>query len=725
MADEANPETKPSQEIHVQTGASVHDLNLKNQFPRKFTLQDFLNLDPFDEDEAEQRFLTSKPTCFLVVGKPGSGKSTIAKKLAAEWKAELVNPTDLILTSIKNNTDLGKKAQDILLKGEAIPESIVAHMIDEKINSPEVAHHGYVLDGFPSQSENNFDIGQQMEMMKNWKLQPDFIINLRIPDKDLTRRRVHQKVDPISGNLYIKEMYAPNKPKAVKKEETETEEGDEEEAEEMEEERPEEPQDEFFAVIANDVVERLVIRPEDTLSYVQSSLGTFKEALLRVLEDQMANMDQSYLIELDSNLSPTILIKQLLLRLESYPIRKAAKVLRMSEPVEVNEEEAANTDHFVDTIEIEENLSSLQSRKKLSGKFKWRRSKCAFYCPVSLKDGKIVSGKPDYAASFLDKIYLMADENRLRDFLKNPRPYLRLPQPRAPCKLSILGTPFSGKTSLSALLAKKYNASVIDMKSLMEPRIKKANDELRDRVTVEATQSAIDQIKQKFREKLEQEKVKREQEQAERAAMLAETQEAQQDQESQEVRQPAEEKTELSEQEAEDKQNQNEDNFDIQKEESIVNEPIDYSKLDPNVTYSEENDITVNPDHPDIQFAIEKALEDLAKQQFNLPPSEYIKVLQDELDRIRKNRAKIDPTAANDGGWILDNFPNDSEQLNAMAESNIIPDTFLILQDSSDDSSILSKRWYQLNKDEIDQRITKRLADEAISLLVFVLSMIF
>lgn len=82
-------------------------------------------------------------------------------------------------------------------------------MIDEKINSSECSHHGYVLDGFPSQSENNFDIGKQMEMLKNWKLQPDFIINLKLSDQDLHRRRQYQKVDPISGNLYIKEMYAP------------------------------------------------------------------------------------------------------------------------------------------------------------------------------------------------------------------------------------------------------------------------------------------------------------------------------------------------------------------------------------------------------------------------------------------------------------------------------------------------------------------------------------
>jgi adenylate/nucleoside-diphosphate kinase len=72
-------------------------------------------------------------------------------------------------------------------------------MIDDKINSHEVIHHGifyitmlkviqfpiwikkgYVLDGFPSQSELNLDIQKQMHMIKNWKMQPDFIINMRV-----------------------------------------------------------------------------------------------------------------------------------------------------------------------------------------------------------------------------------------------------------------------------------------------------------------------------------------------------------------------------------------------------------------------------------------------------------------------------------------------------------------------------------------------------------------
>ena len=39
---------------------------------------------------------------------------------------------------------------------------------------------GYVLDGFPSLCEDYMSVKDQLELVKNWKLQPDFIINLRV-----------------------------------------------------------------------------------------------------------------------------------------------------------------------------------------------------------------------------------------------------------------------------------------------------------------------------------------------------------------------------------------------------------------------------------------------------------------------------------------------------------------------------------------------------------------
>ncbi len=176
-SDQANPD------INVQTGSSLFNPDTPadaEQPSPTASLDDYVLQDAFNEDLVEQRLLRSKPTCFLVIGKPGVGKTTIAKRLAEDFRAELVSATELIGENIKLKSDLGKRAQEILVKGGAVPDELVARMIDEKVNSKEVQHHGYVLDGFPCQSDTSFDISRQVEMLKNWKMQPDFIINLRV-----------------------------------------------------------------------------------------------------------------------------------------------------------------------------------------------------------------------------------------------------------------------------------------------------------------------------------------------------------------------------------------------------------------------------------------------------------------------------------------------------------------------------------------------------------------
>lgn len=66
-----------------------------------------------------------------------------------------------------------------------------------------------------------------------------------------------------------------------------------------------------------------------------------------------------------------------------------------------------------------------------------------------------------HLSSFLDKLYVMSSNEALAHFMRNPRLYLAPHLPRPPCKLCVLGPPHSGKTTVSQLVAQRYNAKVI------------------------------------------------------------------------------------------------------------------------------------------------------------------------------------------------------------------------------------------------------------------------
>ena len=64
------------------------------------------------------------------------------------------------------------------------------------------------------------------------------------------------------------------------------------------------------------------------------------------------------------------------------------------------------------------------------------------------------------------------------------------------------------------------------------------------------------------------------------------------------------------------------------------------------------------------------------------------------------------------GGWILDNFPRTRDQWAAATEKGLIPDDVICLRDSSDNGRFLLKRWYEMNKEEIDNAFQLRKAQE-------------
>ncbi|XP_053340029.1 adenylate kinase 9-like [Clarias gariepinus] len=417
------------------------------------------------DDEAENEFLRSKPTCFLILGKPGAGKSTLAKKLAQTWKCVLINDTELLSSHIHDGSEQGTEFLAILKEGNSIPEEKMMTLVLEKLKTPEVENYGYVLSCLPSMSGEYLNIQEQMDFIKMHP--PDIIINIKCADKDLINRLAGQRQHP--------NMQLGNPVKKVSSTIDAEGTGEEEDDEQMEEEAQEEDR-------MSDSVRLKEHYPEEA----HRRILLYKDRILKFLEDFMASHDPRYLLEIDGNKDPEENFEYLISRLDSMAVRRAAVPMRL---ITTDEEEIPKD------MDTEEQLNMLSYSKTLAPGFRWQRSRWSCTCPVALKEGRMIRGNPEFSVSFLNKIYILSSQEALQKFLVKPRWYLLPPMPRSPCRVAVIGPLQSGKSTLSTLLAEYYGAVVIDMKKLMEGVMDKMRQERMEKALQEATISAIEKVK--------------------------------------------------------------------------------------------------------------------------------------------------------------------------------------------------------------------------------------
>lgn len=134
----------------------------------------------------------------VLLGPPGSGKGTQAKRLVAERGWPQLSTGDMLRAGIQKGTQLGLEAKTYMERGSLVPDSVVVGLIQERIQASDCAN-GFILDGFPRtipQAESLDD------MLAALGKKVDSAVLFEIPDEELVSRLSGRRTCLKCGAMY-------------------------------------------------------------------------------------------------------------------------------------------------------------------------------------------------------------------------------------------------------------------------------------------------------------------------------------------------------------------------------------------------------------------------------------------------------------------------------------------------------------------------------------------
>ena len=145
----------------------------------------------------------------IMLGAPGAGKGTQAKKIAAKYNIPHISTGDIFRANIKNGTELGKKAKTYMDQGLLVPDELVVDLVVDRVNQDD-CENGYVLDGFPRTIPQAEALTEALEKMGQ---KVDFAIDVNVPDEAIVTRMSGRRACLACGATYHI-VYNPTKQEA-------------------------------------------------------------------------------------------------------------------------------------------------------------------------------------------------------------------------------------------------------------------------------------------------------------------------------------------------------------------------------------------------------------------------------------------------------------------------------------------------------------------------------
>jgi len=126
----------------------------------------------------------------ILIGPPGGGKGTVAKKLQAEFNIPVISTGVILREAVEKKNKLGLEVENILSKGSLVPDNIILKIIGERIKQKD-CQNGYIFDGFPRNIEQ---VNSLEQLNKELNEYIDYVFYFEIPFDEIVKRLSNRRV---------------------------------------------------------------------------------------------------------------------------------------------------------------------------------------------------------------------------------------------------------------------------------------------------------------------------------------------------------------------------------------------------------------------------------------------------------------------------------------------------------------------------------------------------
>lgn len=134
----------------------------------------------------------------IMLGAPGAGKGTQAKKIAERYSVPHISTGDIFRANIKNGTELGMEAKKYMDAGQLVPDELTVKILLDRVAADD-CQNGYVLDGFPRTIPQAEVLDKALNELGD---KIDYAIDVDVPDENIINRMSGRRACLSCGATY-------------------------------------------------------------------------------------------------------------------------------------------------------------------------------------------------------------------------------------------------------------------------------------------------------------------------------------------------------------------------------------------------------------------------------------------------------------------------------------------------------------------------------------------